>query len=153
MSTVQMSQKDRSRTELCSISWGWANISAPFSSGNAFSDKSWTHSLKAMCWRYPSAAGISYGRKECSGYYIRIHNSLKHGESAHLFVCLFGLVLVFQDRVFLSWNSLCRPGWSQTQRSACFYPLSARIKGVCHHCPANVTHLTGGREVIINQDY
>ena len=37
---------------------------------------------------------------------------------------------------WLSWNSLCRPGWPQTQKSACLCLPSARIKGVCHHCPA-----------------
>ena len=59
-----------------------------------------------------------------------------------LFVFWFVLVLVFWDRVslcrslWLYWNSLCRPGWPQTQKSA--YPclLSAGIKSVYHHCPA-----------------
>jgi hypothetical protein len=29
----------------------------------------------------------------------------------------------------LSWNSLCRPGWLQTQKSTCLCLLSAEIKG------------------------
>jgi hypothetical protein len=33
----------------------------------------------------------------------------------------------------MSWNSLCRPGWPQTQRSACLCLPSAGIKGLCHH--------------------
>jgi hypothetical protein len=33
----------------------------------------------------------------------------------------------------LSWNSLCRPGWPRTQKSACLCLLSAGIKGVRHH--------------------
>ena len=33
----------------------------------------------------------------------------------------------------LSWNSLCRPGWPQTQRSACLCLLNTGIKGVHHH--------------------
>jgi hypothetical protein len=41
-------------------------------------------------------------------------------------------------RSWLSWNSLCRPGWPRTQKSACLCLClsSAGIKGVCHHCPA-----------------
>jgi hypothetical protein len=34
---------------------------------------------------------------------------------------------------WLSWNSLCRPGWPRTQKSACLCLPSAGIKGVCHH--------------------
>jgi hypothetical protein len=37
---------------------------------------------------------------------------------------------------WLSWNSLCRPGWPQTQKSVCFCLPSAGIKGVRHHHPA-----------------
>jgi hypothetical protein len=35
----------------------------------------------------------------------------------------------FQDRVSLSWNSLCRPGWPAAQGPAC---LCAKSKGVHH---------------------
>jgi hypothetical protein len=34
---------------------------------------------------------------------------------------------------WLSWNSLCRPGWPRTQKSACLCLPSAGIKGVHHH--------------------
>ena len=37
---------------------------------------------------------------------------------------------------WLSWNSLCRPGWPRTQKFASLCPPSAGIKGVRHHCPA-----------------
>jgi hypothetical protein len=37
---------------------------------------------------------------------------------------------------WLSWNSLCGPGWPQTQKSACLCLPSSGIKGVHHHCPA-----------------
>jgi hypothetical protein len=35
---------------------------------------------------------------------------------------------------WLSWNSLCRPGWPRTQKFTCLCLLSASagIKGVCH---------------------
>jgi hypothetical protein len=59
-----------------------------------------------------------------------------------LFVCLFWVVLffVFWDRVslqkpWLSWNSLCRPGWPRTQKSVCLCLPSAGMKGVCHKAP------------------
>jgi hypothetical protein len=47
--------------------------------------------------------------------------------------------LSFWDRVFLcsppwlSWNSLCRPGWPWTQKFACLCLPSAGIKGMHHH--------------------
>jgi hypothetical protein len=34
---------------------------------------------------------------------------------------------------WLSWNSLGRPGWPRTQKSACLCLPSAGIKGVRHH--------------------
>jgi hypothetical protein len=39
----------------------------------------------------------------------------------------------FSVKPWLSWNSLCRPGWPRTQRSACLCLPSAGIKGMCHH--------------------
>jgi hypothetical protein len=49
--------------------------------------------------------------------------------------------MVFRVRVSLCspgcpGNSLWRPGWPQTQKSACLCLPSAGIKGVCHHHPA-----------------
>jgi hypothetical protein len=40
---------------------------------------------------------------------------------------------------WLSWNSLCKPGWPRTQKSACLCLClpGARIKGVRHHCRAS----------------
>jgi hypothetical protein len=65
-----------------------------------------------------------------------------------LLVCLFGWLVGlvwfgfsrqdFSVYPWLSWNSLCRPYWSQTQKSICLCLPSARIKGVCHYCPAEV---------------
>ena len=53
-----------------------------------------------------------------------------------LFVCLF-VCLFFETGFFceawLSWNSVCRPGWPRTQRSACLCLPSAGIKGMRHH--------------------
>jgi hypothetical protein len=57
-----------------------------------------------------------------------------------LFVCLFfGFFLRqgFSVSPWLSWNSLCRPGWPQTQKSACLCLPSAGIKGMRHHHPAS----------------
>jgi hypothetical protein len=59
-----------------------------------------------------------------------------------LFFCLFVYLFVcflrqgFSVYRWLSWNSLCRPGWPRTQKSTCLCLLSAGIKGVCHHVPA-----------------
>jgi hypothetical protein len=44
----------------------------------------------------------------------------------------------FSVSPWLSWNSLCRPGWPRTQKSTCLCLPSAGIKGVRHH-----TRLTG----------
>ena len=42
----------------------------------------------------------------------------------------------------MSWNSLCRPGWPRTQKSACLCLLSAGIKGVRHHTRLGVSSLS-----------
>jgi hypothetical protein len=36
---------------------------------------------------------------------------------------------------WLFWNSPCRPGWPQTQKSTCFCLLNSGTKGMCHYCP------------------
>jgi hypothetical protein len=41
---------------------------------------------------------------------------------------------------WLSWNSLCRPGWPWTQKSTCLCLPSAGIKGMRHHCLAASPH-------------
>jgi hypothetical protein len=59
----------------------------------------------------------------------------------YLFVCLFVCLFSrqgFSVQPWLSWNSLGRPGWPQTQKSACLCLPSAGIKGVRHHCPAKI---------------
>ena len=38
----------------------------------------------------------------------------------------------------MSWNSLCRPGWPQTHKSACLCLPIAGIKGVCHHAQLGI---------------
>ncbi|EDL07864.1 mCG1030897, partial [Mus musculus] len=38
---------------------------------------------------------------------------------------------------WVSWNSLFRPGWPRTQKSACLCLPSAGIKGMHHHRPAS----------------
>jgi hypothetical protein len=47
-----------------------------------------------------------------------------------------GLRQGFSAQSWLSWNSLCRPGWPRTQRSTCLCLPSAGITGMRHHCPA-----------------
>jgi hypothetical protein len=57
----------------------------------------------------------------CGGRVIEHHR----GECFELrFLCV----------ALMSWNSLCRPGWPQTLRSACLCLLGAGIKGMRHHC-------------------
>jgi hypothetical protein len=47
--------------------------------------------------------------------------------------CFVFLRQGFSVYPWLSWNSLCRPGWPRTQKSACLCLPSAGIKGVCYH--------------------
>jgi hypothetical protein len=57
--------------------------------------------------------------------------------SMFCFVLLGGVVFSrqgFSGKPWLSWNSLCRPGWPRTQKSACLCLPSVGIKGMCHHC-------------------
>ena len=35
---------------------------------------------------------------------------------------------------WLSWNSLCRPGWPRTQKISCLCLPSTGIKGMGHYC-------------------
>jgi hypothetical protein len=55
-----------------------------------------------------------------------------------LYCFIFCFLVFFSRQGFsvLSWNSLCRPGWPQTQKSTCLCLSSAGIKGMCHHRPA-----------------
>ena len=66
-----------------------------------------------------------------------------------LFVCLFSYLCVWSDFwifsrqefsicPWLSWNSLCRPCWPCTQKSAYVCLPSAGIKAVHHQHPANI---------------
>jgi hypothetical protein len=63
------------------------------------------------------------------------HQPLRFFSSSFLFFFFF-LRQGFSVNPWLFWNSLCRPGWPQTQKSACLCLPSAGIKGVHHHCPA-----------------
>jgi hypothetical protein len=54
---------------------------------------------------------------------------------------------------WLSWNSLCRPGWPWTQKSTCLWLPSAGIKGMHHHCLVLVCLLTGVIEIINIESY
>jgi hypothetical protein len=52
-----------------------------------------------------------------------------------IFVCLVGFGFSrqgFSVEPWLSWNSLCRPGWPPTQKSTCLCLPSAGIKGMYH---------------------
>jgi hypothetical protein len=51
---------------------------------------------------------------------------------------------------WLSWNSLCRPGWPPTQKSTCLCLSSAGIKGVCHHAHRSYTSLYGYKRKPVN---
>ncbi|GAB1286729.1 DNA repair protein RAD51 homolog 1 [Apodemus speciosus] len=51
---------------------------------------------------------------------------------------------------WLSWNSLCRPGWPRTQKSTCLCLPSAGIKGVRHQRPA---YGLSGSDVLDNVAY
>ena len=50
-------------------------------------------------------------------------------------VVVFETGFLYASLAILSWNSLCRPGWPRTQKSACLCLPSARIKGMRPHCP------------------
>jgi hypothetical protein len=84
---------------------------------------------------------------QMSNYSLKFSTSEEYLK--HLFILfyfiLFEFFEFFQVRVSLcspgSWNSLCRPGWPPTQKSACLCLPSAGIKGTRHHCPAYPKHL------------
>ena len=93
--------------------------------------------------------------EKCMRYFV--HTFINSFLSS-FFVCLFGfflwLLLGFTRQGFfvqywLSWNSLHRPGWPQTQKSTCLCLPSAGIKGMLHHCPALSRFLTK-KHVLMN---
>jgi hypothetical protein len=49
---------------------------------------------------------------------------------------------------WLSWNSLCRPGWPRTQKSTCLCLPSAGIKGVRHHARLNLCFFEAGSHYV-----
>jgi hypothetical protein len=51
----------------------------------------------------------------------------------HMYIYNFFFETGFLCIPWLSWKSLCRPGWPRTQKSACLCPPSAGIKSVHHH--------------------
>ena len=50
------------------------------------------------------------------------------------FFFFFFLRQGFSVWLWLSWNSICRPGWPWSQKSACLCLPSTGIKGMDHHC-------------------
>jgi hypothetical protein len=64
--------------------------------------------------------------------------------------------LSFPDRVFLCRpgcpGTHCRPGWPQTQKSACLCLPSAGIKGVCYHAQREVFLYVSLYRVMTNDD-
>jgi hypothetical protein len=68
--------------------------------------------------------------------------NLRVGFFVCLFVCFvcFGFLFFsrqgFSVQPWLSWNSLCRPGWPRSQEFTCLCLPSAGIKGVCATTPA-----------------
>jgi hypothetical protein len=72
-------------------------------------------------------------------------HSCTHTVKHQLYILFFFVVFVFSRQGFsvylwLSWNSLCRPDWPQTQKSTCLCLPSAGTKGVRHRCPASALH-------------
>jgi hypothetical protein len=68
----------------------------------------------------------------CIPYYAAFtYYSMRRGHFGFLRQC-------FSVYLWLSWNSLCRPGWPWTQKSTCLCLLRAGIKGVCHHARLHI---------------
>jgi hypothetical protein len=147
--------RHRHYQSLCFFSfWCWWNISQPHRPRSADKtidsfkmrwklDRKITHTQllppRWLGWHAPnklehlntwSLAGSLTSCGLCGGSL-----SLKMGFESSCFKDVL-FFLVFRDRISLyspGWNSLCRPGWPRTQKSACLCLPSAGIKGVCHH--------------------
>jgi hypothetical protein len=117
--------------------------------------KHFLHNVLIQVWRF-TWSNLDNGRPQNTAllqnktffvftYYLSLgyNSSSNHGclqmdwgtGTLHYFVWLFGfLKQVFSVYPWLSWNSLCRPGWPRTQKSPYLCLDSAGIKGVCQHC-------------------
>jgi hypothetical protein len=106
----------------------------------------WTEK-NVMCWLVTASHHIKF-LSSCSHNIKSYINSLIHfsvkaefwlsfiNSSYLIYLFIFGFSRQdFSLQSWLSGNSLCRPGWPWTQKSACFCLPSAGIKGMCHHCP------------------
>ena len=76
----------------------------------------------------------------------------------HLIINSFvGCLLAFLKQSFsmmwpwLSWNSLCRPGWPRTQKSACLCLPSAGITGEHHHAGPWLWVIFWGRGMTVSE--
>jgi hypothetical protein len=89
--------------------------------GNDSVDQSGLNSQSSACL----CLSLWSGGIKCMGHHLFL-----------FFVLFFFLRQGFSVQPWLSWNSLCRPGWPRTQKSACSCLPSAGVKGVRHHRPA-----------------
>jgi hypothetical protein len=67
---------------------------------------------------------------------FKLASKQEYSSECHIWSVL--ILVFFETRIFLcspglSWSSLCRPGWSRTQRSTCLCLPRAGAKGVRHH--------------------
>ena len=72
------------------------------------------------------------------GSHTRHH--LQHPSFSLHFVFFCFLRQGFSVQPWLSWNSLCRPGWPRSQKSICLCLPSARIKGLNYPSSSQHTH-------------
>ena len=81
-------------------------------------------------WKPPLVWFSSEGRKCVYRYVVIVFSFYFKSTPFCLYVCLFIWNKVF---LWLFCNSLCRPGWPGTQRSACHCLPRAGIKAMCQY--------------------
>jgi hypothetical protein len=106
--------------------------------GKCFRNRLHKNSLNTRHGIENTSRALGHGRKKKKKMSALFTTPSSLGSFVCLFVCLFACLFVFSRQGFsvqswLSWNSLCRPGWPRTQISTCLCLPSAGIKGVRNH--------------------
>ena len=109
----------------------WLALTTPYITSHCeLSQGRGSSSENSFPWGLPSI--VQEARRESEQHLERVQWLINY---LFLFVWFFETGFLYVT-VWLSCNSLRKPGWHWTQRSICLCLLNSSYRGLCHHCPA-----------------